>query len=243
MSSAMKAALISSKGNFMHTRTALFHSTPIMERRRRNHWDSRCNHYSKRLRRIHAKEQLLRNVSAYADFLFQRWKDEADEDESPSTRGSSWFKRQYSAEGYKRDRSSNQGSQYRARNKILSGELLWNRFFYWSFINEEDSQWRNSARYSSYHGRSWNWRHQREGEYDSSPESDSADSDLASNRQALGLSASGPLKLEDVKNAYQACAIKWHPDRHYGSSKVVAEEKFKLCSAAYQSLCDKLAVS
>uniref|UniRef100_A0A803QP12 J domain-containing protein n=1 Tax=Cannabis sativa TaxID=3483 RepID=A0A803QP12_CANSA len=68
------------------------------------------------------------------------------------------------------------------------------------------------------------------------------ESDLSSHRLALGLSVSGPLKLEEVKNAYRACALKWHPDRHLGSSKAVAEEKFKLCSAAYQSLCDKLAV-
>ncbi|KAH1070019.1 hypothetical protein GLYMA_03G144900v4 [Glycine max] len=61
-------------------------------------------------------------------------------------------------------------------------------------------------------------------------------------RLALGLSVSGPLKLEDVKNAYRPCALKWHPDRHQGSSKAVAEEKFELCSAAYQSLCDSLAL-
>ncbi|RZC20683.1 hypothetical protein D0Y65_007166 [Glycine soja] len=63
-----------------------------------------------------------------------------------------------------------------------------------------------------------------------------------SDRLALGLSVSGPLKLEDVKNAYRPCALKWHPDRHQGSSKAVAEEKFELCSAAYQSLCDSLAL-
>ncbi|KHN07432.1 Chaperone protein DnaJ [Glycine soja] len=65
---------------------------------------------------------------------------------------------------------------------------------------------------------------------------------VISDRLALGLSVSGPLKLEDVKNAYRPCALKWHPDRHQGSSKAVAEEKFELCSAAYQSLCDSLAL-
>lgn len=79
-------------------------------------------------------------------------------------------------------------------------------------------------------------------EYGYSTDSDSSESDLASHRMALGLSVSGPLKLEEVKNAYRTCALKWHPDRHQGASKAIAEEKFKLCSAAYQSLCDKLAV-
>lgn len=112
-----------------------------------------------------------------------------------------------------------------------------NRSFYWSFVDGEDFQWSSSSRHS---GRSWNWRHRFEEEYES--ESESLQSDLASDRMALGLSAYGPLKLDDVKHAYRTCALKWHPDRHQGSSKVVAEEKFKHCSAAYQSLCDKLAM-
>lgn len=75
-----------------------------------------------------------------------------------------------------------------------------NRFFYWSFINEENSQWGRSGRFSNF-GKSWNWRHQSENDYDSSSESDSSDLDLGPDRLVLGLTASGPLKLEDVKNA------------------------------------------
>ncbi|GMP97255.1 hypothetical protein CsSME_00045583 [Camellia sinensis var. sinensis] len=116
-----------------------------------------------------------------------------------------------------------------------------NRHFYWSFVDEDFSRWRSSSGYSNNYRTSWNWRHGDEEDYDST-ESDSSESDLASDRLALGLSAYGPLKLEDVKNAYRVCALKWHPDRHQGSSKAVAEEKFKACSSAYQSLCDKLLV-
>lgn len=42
-----------------------------------------------------------------------------------------------------------------------------------------------------------------------------------------------------------ACAdeqLRW-TDKLYVLEQAVAEEKFKLCSAAYQSLCDKLAVN
>ncbi|KAG6596238.1 DnaJ-like subfamily B member 8, partial [Cucurbita argyrosperma subsp. sororia] len=119
-----------------------------------------------------------------------------------------------------------------------------NRSYYWSFINEENPQWRSSTNYSSNYGRSWNWRYRVDEDYDdSSNEYEDSDANLASHRRVLGLKAFGPLKLQDVKNAYRACALKWHPDRHQGSSKVMAEEKFKLCSVAYQSLCDKLAVN
>ncbi|KAI3996937.1 hypothetical protein MKX01_021213 [Papaver californicum] len=113
-----------------------------------------------------------------------------------------------------------------------------------SFSNDDYFQWRNSSGYSYNSKSSLNTRYRFEDDYetyeDFSDSSNSSASDLASDRLALGLRASGPLKLEDVKNAYRSCALRWHPDRHQGCSKDLAEEKFKLCGAAYQSLCDKL---
>lgn len=58
-----------------------------------------------------------------------------------------------------------------------------------------------------------------------------------SHRIALGLPPTGPLKLHDVKAAFRACALKWHPDKHQGSSQAAAVEKFRLCVDAYNSLC------
>jgi len=256
MNSAMKAALISSKASCFHLKAALFHSTPVLERKRRNYWESRPNINSKRFRKYTKKQTLLRNVGAYADFLFQSWEDEDDKDEPSSSRGPSWFKRQFSAKGSKRDSTGNQGPRRWGRRgfqfceeddvdveTIFRRAFGGNQFFYWSFINEEDPQWKSSSNYN-YRGRSWNWRHRDDEEtYDSSSESEGSESDMVSDRLALGLNTSGPLKLEDVKHAYRACALKWHPDRHQGSSKAVAEEKFKLCSAAYQSICDKLVLN
>ncbi|KAK9290617.1 hypothetical protein L1049_008789 [Liquidambar formosana] len=252
MNSAMKAAQINPQVNCMHLRVALFHATPALDRRRRTHWDSRFNNYAKKTRKLNAKQTLLRNVSAYAEHLFQNWQSDFDQDDPSSSRGTSWFKKQYGANGSRRDWTGSQGPQPRGRRgfqfseddfdveTIFRSAFGGNRYFYWSFINEENPHWRSSSGYSSNYRTSWNWRGRIEDEYDSSTESDSSELDLASHRVALGLSASGPLKLEEVKNAYRVCALKWHPDRHQGSSKAVAEEKFKLCSAAYQSLCDKL---
>ncbi|XP_015581810.1 uncharacterized protein LOC8267072 isoform X2 [Ricinus communis] len=218
MNSGTKAAIFIPQSNCFQLRAALFHSTPVLERKRRNFWD--CS-----------------------------WKDDFDEDDTSSSRGTSWFRKQYS-KGSRRNSTGSQGSRRAGRSfqfcedevdveSIFRSAFGGNRYFYWSFINEENPHWRRSSNYSNYYERTW--RHRFEHDYDSSPESDSLGSDLASDRLALGLSASGPLKIEDVKNAYRACALKWHPDRHQGSSKAIAEEKFKLCSAAYQSLCDKLA--
>ncbi|KAL3632011.1 hypothetical protein CASFOL_024995 [Castilleja foliolosa] len=59
-------------------------------------------------------------------------------------------------------------------------------------------------------------------------------------RKILGLPMSGHLKIEDVKAAFRSSALKWHPDKHQGSSKANAEEKFKHCVDAYKSLCNTL---
>ncbi|KAH1194787.1 DnaJ subfamily B member 8 [Glycine max] len=250
------AVFKASNSNNLHSslRAALFHSTSPLQRKRRNHWDSRgSNHTSRRFRRVQAKHRVMNSINDYAESLFQSWKQGIDRDDPSSSRGTSWFKKQYSDGASGRYRNSNKGSSHRYRRDpsfceddfdvetILRSAFGGNRFFYWSFINEENPQWRRSERFSNFE-KSWNWRYRNENDYDSSSESDSLDSDLVSDRLALGLSASGSLKLEDVKNAYRVCALKWHPDRHQGSSKAIAEEKFKLCSAAYQSLCDKLAL-
>ncbi|KAL7197342.1 hypothetical protein ACSBR2_019977 [Camellia fascicularis] len=249
---ARPALLNNSQSNPFNIRAALalFHSTPLLDRRRRTHWDSRSNHYSKRFRKLHSKQTLLRNVSAFAEHLFQSWHNGFDEYDPSSSQGSSTFRHEYGAKVPKGGRTGTKGSHSSGNfhfckddidvETIFRSSFGGNRHFYWSFVDEDFSRWRSSSGYSN--RTSWNWRHGDEEDYDSSTESDSSESDLASDRLALGLSAYGPLKLEDVKNAYRVCALKWHPDRHQGSSKAVAEEKFKACSTAYQSLCDKLLV-
>lgn len=112
------------------------------------------------------------------------------------------------------------------------------RYCFWSFSDQGDVQWRNS----SWHNKDKrNWRTKHEDSYDT--EYKAATIGSASDRTILGLAAVGPLKLDDVKNAFRMCALKWHPDRHQGPSKVMAEEKFKHCCAAYKSLCNALATT
>ncbi|XP_027942496.1 uncharacterized protein LOC114196123 [Vigna unguiculata] len=254
MSSAIFKASTSNNLHFS-LRAALFHSTPPLQRKRRNFWDTRGNnHNSRKFRRMQAKHRVMNSINDYAESLFQSWKQGIEQDELPSSQDPSWFRKKQNFDGGSgRYRNGKQGSNHRYRRDplfceddfdvetIFRSAFGGNRFFYWSFINEENPQWSRSERFSNF-GRSWNWRHRSENDYDSSSECDSSGSDLTTDRIALGLSASGPLKLEDVKNAYRACALKWHPDRHQGSRKAIAEEKFKVCSAAYQSLCDKLAL-
>lgn len=209
---------------------------------------------------MRAKQDLLRDVNAFAEHLFGGWDDDPDEDDPSSHKHTSWFKKQY-GKGSKRNRNGKCGPQSWGKRHfdfcedgeefeidyIFRSAFGGSRGFFWSFTHEEEEpRRRQSSRYSSYFRRSWKSRYREEEEEEdgySSTEFSGPDSNQASHRLALGLSPSGPLNREDVKNAYRACALKWHPDRHQGPAKAVAEEKFKLCSAAYQSLCDKLAIN
>ncbi|XP_049932265.1 uncharacterized protein LOC116248429 isoform X1 [Nymphaea colorata] len=281
-------------------RAAHIHSTAVLERRRRTQWDSRCNNYSKRFRKMEAKRTLLRNVSAYAEYLFQGMCGSSRHDEDKSTQRqlhilifgalcyaellmtsswnttddprdysrsgttSSWYKRAFIGGANKakwsRGPEESPWESYRRNKKggfqfcsdedeevenIFRYAFSGNRCFYWSFTREEgsneSSHWRNFS--DHYHRRSWNWRYGAHDSNESYAEGNFTRSDSVSDRLILGLNASGPLKLEDVKSAYRSCALRWHPDRHQGSSKAVAEEKFKDCSAAYKSLCEKLAMA
>ncbi|KAI3682396.1 hypothetical protein L1987_82352 [Smallanthus sonchifolius] len=242
MNRATKLALINLNNSPFYPKAAFFHSTPVLDRRRRTHWESRPNFNPRRQRKFYSKQELLRKVNAFAEDFFQGWH---DHDEPSSSHGSSWFRnlnggpRRFNGTG-----ANSKGAHGKGRKKGFQFyddkeevETIFQYSFganggsyFWSFINDESPR-----------------RQQFEEDYDDDEDDDDEDeserveTDLRKDRIALGLSGSGPLNLEDVKNAYRACALKWHPDRHHGSSKAHAEEKFKVCSAAYQSLCDKLA--
>ncbi|CAH9110073.1 unnamed protein product [Cuscuta epithymum] len=250
----------------VHIRASFFHSSPILERRRRTYWDSggrknikgpsrRFNYENKRFRKFNSKQTLLRNVGAIADDLFQILHHDFDDYDSSSSQGWEWFQQDFRSNVSSARRSRNKGyHKWRGFHfvedldfevdSIFRTGLGGKDYYRWSFVNE-DVRDRHSSRHSNIHGNS-KWRFRFKDEYgydDKSTECDTHESGLVSERLALGLNASGPLNLEDVKNAYRACAFKWHPDRHQGPSKIVAEEKFKACSAAYRLLCDKMALN
>ncbi|KMT15308.1 hypothetical protein BVRB_3g060170 [Beta vulgaris subsp. vulgaris] len=259
MNASIKSALKNPQSSFFNIKSAFFHSTSFLQRGRRNPWTTRYNNINNNrrsgYRRNHFKQNLLRNANAYAEYLFESWQSDFDQDDPRSQKGPSWFRKPHNGSGG--NSSYTQGRQKRGRRgysfcedddddvESVIRSVFGDRFFFWSFVDEDYPNWRNSSRHSNSYKNSWKSRQQNDDddEYEYISEDDTKKSDLASERVALGLSASGPLKLEDVKYAYRACALKWHPDRHLGSSKAAAEEKFKHCTAAYQSLCDRLAMN
>ncbi|CAN0879085.1 hypothetical protein LINGRAHAP2_LOCUS12838 [Linum grandiflorum] len=189
---------------------ALFHSSPVLERKRGGgsySGYSRPNFSSRRNRKLHGKENLLRNIRAYADTLFQGWED--DHKEGPSSnKEPSWFRTQYPKGPKNTNARSNRwdkrGFDFCADD--VEVETIFrsafggsSRYSYWSFINDEQPQWKKSSWYSK------RFRFQEDVDYESEFESDSTSSSpvvgMVSERRTLGLRPSGPLNLEDVKSA------------------------------------------
>ncbi|GLJ54537.1 hypothetical protein SUGI_1171310 [Cryptomeria japonica] len=109
---------------------------------------------------------------------------------------------------------------------------LGGRWFYWSFSKLDEFK----------NQKSWNWTRRRTYLENDESEDETLSIGSASDRVTLGLAPNGPLKLDDVKQAFRQCALKWHPDKNPGPSKVIAEENFKRCGAAYKALCDAFSV-
>ncbi|CAH2063735.1 unnamed protein product [Thlaspi arvense] len=266
MMAAIRAAILKPpQGCFTHLNTAFFHSTPILQRK--HHSNSKAR--SRSLGRDRAKQDLRHNVNAFAEHLFGIWTDGFDY----SGKHSSWFEKQYSRvckrnrngrhipqnldkrcfdfcgvdEGFEIEyflRSALGGSKGFSSSFTHKYRKSRGRAHDFSGSNTNEEGEAHSWSYSNNSERSWGSRQRSDQEDEhSSTEFIDSDSEQGSHRQALGLSSSGPLNLEDVKNAYRACALKWHPDRHHVSTKIAAEEKFKLCTVAYQSLCQKLAMN
>uniref|UniRef100_A0A452Z2I9 J domain-containing protein n=3 Tax=Aegilops tauschii subsp. strangulata TaxID=200361 RepID=A0A452Z2I9_AEGTS len=231
--------------------TASFHSTPPLQRKRKTQWQHRFNFYAKRRRNRDTKRTMIRNMSEYAEQLFNSWRDEDEKKDASS--GPSWFRGHRwvrdsrnngfrSHEFYYDTVKSRGGFEFCTSDDDDEPETVFRNAFrgnqhtyYWSF-ESDDFPRRNSRRSHSESSGHWSYETDDEGEI-------STQTEVSVARKALGLSTSGPLKLEDVKSAYRTCALRWHPDRHHGSSKATAEEKFKRCSAAYQTLCDSLATA
>ncbi|KAK9069415.1 hypothetical protein SSX86_011318 [Deinandra increscens subsp. villosa] len=116
--------------------------------------------------------------------------------------------------------------------------IFGNRRYSWSFKSWEESFSQSQTSGFEYSNTRNKWRTVSDDE--STEDDDPYVVGSHSDRITLGLPMNGPLKIEEVKNAFRLSALKWHPDKHQGPSQALAEEKFKVCVGAYKSLCDAL---
>ncbi|KAK7350860.1 hypothetical protein VNO77_09874 [Canavalia gladiata] len=94
-----------------------------------------------------------------------------------------------------------------------------NRWYTWSFNN-----WRGGSEHST-SGFEWREHSNRTNKWKTASDAENDDDDMccvgsSSDRTILGLPSTGPLKIEDVKNAFRLSALKWHPDKHQGPSQI-----------------------
>lgn len=237
---------------------ALFHSTPVSLAKWKNKWNTAAGQgenqskkyirYATRQKRADEKKALkglLSNTSCKVSFQDQDMTWTADGDEEDM--------RQHAKKSSRKARPRHNGNKRRKRKESFSTDYdvhpetifqatFGNRCFTWTFRSWEDSnfqnhtygfEWRDGSNQTS------NRREWKTSEADTDDDEAVAVGSYA-DRTTLGLPPRGPLKMEDVKNAFRASALKWHPDKHQGPSQAAAEEKFKLCVNAYKSLCNAL---
>ncbi|KAI8540682.1 hypothetical protein RHMOL_Rhmol08G0005000 [Rhododendron molle] len=109
-----------------------------------------------------------------------------------------------------------------ARPERMFQAKFGNRWYTWSFKLGEEShnqttangfEWRDHTNWTNTKYRDWRNTSDIESDDESCVVGSSAD------RTILGLPPKGPLKIEDVKIAFRLSALKWHPDKHQGSSQ------------------------
>lgn len=90
--------------------------------------------------------------------------------------------------------------------------------------------------YGTYEGPRWNtdrWR----AAFEEAMSPEQAEQILGSNSPWDILGVKPGASPAEIKTAWRAAALKWHPDRHQGDdAKKIAAEKFKAAKAAYVKL-------
>ncbi|XVF58713.1 hypothetical protein PTKIN_Ptkin07bG0088200 [Pterospermum kingtungense] len=260
-------ALLPSKptATFATIQVASFHSTPVTCEKWKNKWNfdgKRTQQPTKNYVRYAVRQKRADTKRALNDLLFNCGSSNISfQDEDPiwkfdGTEGrdsdGSDKKQRTRFSGRHPGKSNHKKVKRRYRRESFSEDFdhpetifqatFGNKWYTWAYRG--DSSFQNSE-----YGFEWRENpgrtNRRTKEWENSSDSESEDElytvGSCSDRAILGLPTTGPLKIEDVKNAFRLSALKWHPDKHQGPSQAMAEEKFKLCVDAYKSLCHALA--
>ncbi|CAM0901560.1 unnamed protein product [Alopecurus aequalis] len=249
---------------------ASFHSTPVAHAKWKAKWDCKNEHgerkLSKKYERYVVRQKRAEGKKALKDYLlFGKSTPHLQDGSIGSFADSHGTPRFQTFRKRPQDHSSaksGQGVHHQRKNKRDKAKF-YNFFYETRYVNPENIfetmfgedrgfTWSNMS-WEGFHFRDSSSGFRRAGEsrrqrVASDSEDESDDEDIGetagvgshAHRATLGLPTCGPLTLDDVKTAFRASALRWHPDKHPGSSQAVAEEKFKVCVNAYNSLCTVL---
>lgn len=246
-----------------------FHSTPIAFAKWKNKWDCKHEHgarkLSKNYERYVIRQKRAEGKKALKDYLLYGKSSPHLQDGSMGgfsnshdiPRFKTFKKRPHthssskSGQGVHNHRKSNKDrtrfynffheDHYVHPDKIFEA-IFGEHGFTWSHISWEGFHFRDTSSRFGWTGESRRERVSSQSDDESEDDIRETTTSIGSHahRVILGLPPCGPLTLDDVKTAFRTSALRWHPDKHPGSSQAVAEEKFKLCVNAYNSLCNVL---
>ncbi|VAH54816.1 unnamed protein product [Triticum turgidum subsp. durum] len=201
---------------------ASFHSTPPSPAKWKGKFDCKHEHgerkLSKKYERYVVRQKRAEGKKALQNYLLYGKSTPHIEDGSMGSFANSHDIPRFKTFRKKQDHSSTkprQGVHHQRKDKKDKAKF-YNFFYETRYVNPESES---------------------EDESDDDDTGETAGVGSHAHRVTLGLPPRGPLTLDDVKTAFRASALRWHPDKHPGSSQAVAEEKFKLCVNAYNSLC------
>ncbi|KAJ9177726.1 hypothetical protein P3X46_012915 [Hevea brasiliensis] len=260
LKSSLIPTLSSSTTSITKTHCASIHSTPTTCEKWKNKWNadvSRFQQPSKNYVRYAVRQKRADAKRALKDLLFNNgsskpsFKDEeslwaCDPEHSHGT----GKKRQVKSSARHRGKSHAKKMKRKFRRESFSEDSDGRETFFQATFGKRWYTWyfnESSYRCSTF-GFDWRehpyWTNHRDKDWDARSETESVNEYCSvgsfHDRTILGLPPGGPLRIEDVKDAFRMSALKWHPDKHQGPSQAMAEEKFKLCVNAYKSLCDAL---
>ncbi|KAE8810538.1 hypothetical protein D1007_12751 [Hordeum vulgare] len=249
---------------------ASFHSTPASPAKWKGKFDSKHEHgerkLSKKYERYVVRQKRAEGKKDLKNYLLYGKSTPHIQDGSTGSFANSHDIPRFKTFRKRQDHSSTkprQGVHHQRKDKKDKAKF-YNFFYEAHYVNPEKVfetifgehhqgfTW-SHASWEGFHFRDSSFGFRRAGEsrrqrVESESEDESDDDDTCeaagvgshAHRVTLGLPPRGPLTLDDVKTAFRASALRWHPDKHPGSSQAVAEEKFKLCVNAYNSLCTVL---
>ncbi|KAL3353537.1 hypothetical protein AABB24_018319 [Solanum stoloniferum] len=260
--SLIQSTRIVSSTQSPNTHLSSFHSTSICSEKWKNKWNSDfrgSQQPTKNYIRYETRQKRADSKKALKNLLFYGASGNSFENES-STINDRWDmdrddrsekKSEYKSAARLRDRSRRRMRKMKKRRlceefdeypESVFEATFGNKWYTWSFRPGKSSSFedlfsrRQETDWSEQ--RHYRWDNETENETHTESKNESCNIGSYSERTVLGLPPRGPLKIEDVKNAFRLSALKWHPDKHQGPSQAAAEDKFKTCVTAYKSLCN-----
>ncbi|XP_072992911.1 uncharacterized protein [Typha latifolia] len=214
-----------------------FHSTPITLAK----WKSKWDYKGERNGQKPSKDENVNcpsdshgsdNIPRFRSYGKSRLHDSSHSGKGKNSGSKYWQKRQCFYDFYNEN-------EFVHPEMIFEAVFSRHRGYTWSYTSAGNFHFNNSTS-----GFRWTdesrWEKARKRFWHENDDDESTNVGSHAHRAALGLPLTGQLNLDDVKCAFRASALKWHPDKHQGSSQAMAEEKFKLCVNAYNSLCSDL---